>query len=131
MAAAHTVSKIATDAQKAIYMAVAHLVEVFVRAGSLHNLQSLDAGHHGEWVAAKGARLVEGADGNHFDHDVLVVAAGAEWKPATDALSNGGDVRLDAVVTLGACVRKTEACHDFIEAQKGTRCRDDVAQTLD
>src|SRR5690606_30284308 len=52
-------------------------------------------------------------------HDFPLAAEGADWQAATDHFAQCGQVRGDAVVTLGSAEGDPETGHHFVENQYG------------
>ena len=105
----------------ALLQAVEHAAGVVgqlgVEAWAADQLQGGQAGGHGQRVARQGAGLVDRAERGDAAHDFTLATEAADRHAATDDLAEGGQVRLDAVVALGAAQGNAEAGHHFVEDQ--------------
>jgi hypothetical protein len=106
-------------------------LEALIAAGLLQQLQGLDAGGHGQRIAAQGAGLVHGARGGHHRHDVGPAAVGAHGQAAADHLAHGGEVGGDAELGLGAAVADAEAGHHLVEHQQGAVLLGELADAFE
>ena len=88
-----------------------------VETGLADQVQRRQACSHGHRVTGQGAGLVDRPQRCQMLHDGLLAAKGAHRHAAPDNLAQGGHVRGDAVMALGAAQRYPETAHDFIENQ--------------
>ena len=84
-----------------------------------HFVQAGEARRHGDRVAGEGARLVDRASGRQGVHDLTAAAEGAYRHPTADDFPETGQIRLHAVISLGARQRHAEAGHHFVDDQQG------------
>ena len=79
-----------------------------------------EAGGHGERVAGKRARLVDGAEGGEHVHDVCAAAEGSHREATADDFPEAGKIRGDVFQPLHAGLAEAKAGHDFVEDQQGS-----------
>ena len=82
------------------------------------NLQLRQAGGHGNRIARKRARLIDGAQGRDLLHELAATGIGAHRHAAADDLAIGDQVGMDAIVALGAARREAEARDDLVENEQ-------------
>mmetsp|Transcript_79148 Transcript_79148/g.171047 ORF Transcript_79148/g.171047 Transcript_79148/m.171047 type:complete len:549 (+) Transcript_79148:282-1928(+) len=130
VAAADLMARRLASLQDAVDELVGHLAQLLVGARLLQLLHRLDAGGHGEGVAAQGARLVHGPSRRNHLHDLLLATVGTHRQATTDDLAHGRDVRSHAEVPLSTTVGDAEAGHDLVEDKEGTVLRGELTETL-
>ena len=63
-------------------------------------------------------------------HDLFATGNRRQRKPAADHLSQGADVRNDAIVFLGAPIGEAKARHNLVEDQRNAILPGDLPQAL-
>ena len=77
-----------------------------------------DAGGHGEWIAAEGSGLVDGAEGGEQIHEFALAAEDADGEAAADDFAEGDEVGVERVELAGAAEGNAEAGHDFVDDEE-------------